>query len=92
MTIKEQIAKAIILKFDNDGCYKKYFDVYDRDCNEKWFISKMKEKNNFEEIIWEFGNLKDINVPHCFLRKDLNFEYSKKMRKELDEIINQFVQ
>jgi hypothetical protein len=95
MTIKEQIAKAIILKLDSDGRRQKFFDAYDKHCNEEWFISDMVEQDNFETIIWEFGNLKDVNAPQFCLREDiwaLHCEYHEKIRKELDEIINQFMQ
>lgn len=85
MTIKEQIAKAIILKFKStDG--KEFFEAYDLMSQEVGFVSELHEDNNFQAYDWRISNpqkeVQQIRISDSYTRR----------LKEIDEIINQISQ
>ncbi len=85
MTIKEQIARAIILKFKGtEG--RKFIEVYDLMSQEVGFVSELHEDNNFQTYDWRISNpqkeVQQIRISDNYTRR----------LKEIDKIINEISQ
>jgi hypothetical protein len=87
MTQKEKIAKALILKFNNeDGRWNYFFRAYDLMSKEPGFRSNLFEENNFQHICWELDNTQKEVRPFA-----IDVEYTK-LPEGHSEIVNQFLQ
>lgn len=87
MTQKEKIAKALILKFNNEGGrWNYFFRAYDLMSKEPGFRSNLFEENNFQHICWELDNTQKEVRPFA-----IDIEYTR-LPEGHSEIVNQFLQ